>query len=90
MRLTWEDRRPPANPRPFESAADFFAAASVLDLRTPVYVDAELGNGVDGAAQTRRIHDLGFTEVYLATGHDAARFAGLTNLRGVVGKEPPW
>lgn len=76
--------------RVFATAAEFFMEAGSLDRATPVYVDAELGQGVDGAVESARMRQLGFEEIYLATGHDPARYVGLSQLKGVVGKEPPW
>ncbi len=76
--------------RTFSTAEEFFKAAGGLDRATPVYVDANLGEGVDGAAESRRIHEMGFGEIYLATGHEPEKFAGLAHLRGVIGKASPW
>ncbi len=45
---------------------------------------------LDSVEESRRVHELGFGEVYLATGHAPGRFAKLKHLRGVIGKEPPW
>jgi len=74
----------------FPTVADFLRGASTVGLETPIYVDAELGEGVDGAQESMRIRDIGFQEIYLATGHEAAKFADFKHLCGVVGKEPPW
>lgn len=77
--------------RAFPTAAEFFLEASAsIDRRTPVYLDAELANGEKGDVESLRIHELGFSEIYLATGHEPAKFAGLAHLRGVRGKEAPW
>lgn len=76
--------------RVFSSAAEFVEVSPSIDRDTPIYVDAELDGDVWGDAEALRIRELGFTEIYLATGHQAEKFAGLTHLRGVVGKEPPW
>lgn len=74
----------------FSTTADFFQASIVFDRKMPVYIDAELGSGTKGDVESVRIHELGFGEIYLATGHEPGKFAGLAHLRGVVGKEPPW
>lgn len=76
--------------RAFASADEFFKAAGTIDRRTPIYVDADLGESVRGEAESRRICELGFDKVYLATGHEPAKFAGLSHLSGVIGKAPPW
>lgn len=76
--------------RVFTTAAEFFQAAGAIDRRTPVYVDSDLGEGVRGEEESRRIHELGFSKIFMATGHPASSFSGHAHLSGVVGKEPPW
>ncbi|HQT95592.1 MAG TPA: hypothetical protein PK435_13240 [Thermoanaerobaculaceae bacterium] len=92
VRMTWKlaASRSGNRLRAFATALEFLEAAPSIDRCAPVYIDAELGDGVDGARESVRIRELGFESVYLATGHPAASFAGLMHLRGVVGKEPPW
>jgi len=91
-RMTWKMAADRAGKkfRAFSTAADFLKDSGEIDRSTPVYVDAELGDGAKGEVESLRIHELGFGEIYLATGHMPEKFAGLTHLRGVIGKEPPW
>ncbi|MFI5347916.1 MAG: sensor histidine kinase [Elusimicrobiota bacterium] len=91
-RMTWKlaAERAGRKFRTFSTTADFLEESDAIDRRTPVYLDAELGNGVKGDAESLRIHELGFGEIFLATGYEPGRFAGLAHLRGVVGKDPPW
>ncbi|MEK7232426.1 MAG: HAMP domain-containing sensor histidine kinase [Elusimicrobiota bacterium] len=74
----------------FSTVAEFLKEAPAISRETSVYVDAKLADGVNGAQESLRIHELGFQEIYLATGHEAARFSAYKHLRGVVGKDPPW
>lgn len=76
--------------RAFATAAEFFQAAGAIDRQTPVYVDSDLGEGVRGEEESRRIHELGFAKIYMATGHPPSAFSGHAHLAGVVGKKPPW
>lgn len=91
-RMTWKMAASQAGKkfRSFSTMADFFKEAPALGRETPVYIDAELADGVDGAQESLQVRDLGFQEIHLATGHEAAKFAAYKHLRGVVGKEPPW
>jgi signal transduction histidine kinase len=91
-RMTWKmaASRAAKNFQPYSTMAEFLQAAGGIPRETPIYVDAELADGVDGAEASRGIHKLGFQEIYLATGHDAEKFSSFKHLRGVVGKEPPW
>lgn len=76
--------------RSYSSAGEFLGEADAVDLSTPVYIDVDLAHGEKGDVESLKIHELGFAEIYLATGHGAGKFAGAVHLRGVVGKEPPW
>lgn len=91
-RTTWRmtAKRLDKHLRTFASVEDFLVAARLIDARTPVYVDSDLGDGVQGEVEARRLIERGFAEVYLTTGHEPAKFAGLAHLRGVIGKAPPW
>lgn len=76
--------------KPFKTAADLLAQASVLDKQTPVYIDSELGGGVKGEDIARQLHEAGFTSLYMETGHPPEEFEKLTFLKGVISKDPPW
>jgi hypothetical protein len=91
-RMIWENAASDTGKRlrTFSTAAEFFTAAGEIDRATPIYMDSNLGEGVEGAAESLRVHELGFGEIYLATGHEPGRFATLKHLRGVIGKDPPW
>lgn len=92
VRATWKAAaaRAQKDLRDFASIGDFLAAAPEIDRSTPVYVDADLGGEVRGDRESIKIHNLGFEELYLATGHPPEEFSGLEHLRGVVGKTSPW
>lgn len=91
-RMTWQNEASESGKRfrAFSSSDAFIRGAAAIDCKTPVYVDAKLADGIDGAEESLRIHALGFGEIYLATGHPAERFASYKHLRGVVDKVPPW
>jgi len=91
-RMLWENDASDLGKRlrTFSTAGEFLKEAGGIDRATAVYVDANLGEGVEGVEESRRIHEMGFGEVYLATGHEPGRFAQLKHLRGVIGKDPPW
>lgn len=74
----------------FEFSTDFMAVADTFDRSTPIYVDAQLGDGKPGERVTFELWQRGFRELYLATGLPAHRFGNLPWIRDVLGKEPPW
>ena len=91
-RLTWKTAAARAGKKfqGFASVGEFLAAINTIDRSTPVYIDADLGDGVKGDQESVQIHSLGFRDIFLATGYSPETFAGLKHLRGVVGKEAPW
>lgn len=92
MRMTWKIAASRAGIKfsSFATLTEFLEAAPGMDRITTIYIDADLGEGVNGARESVLIRQLGFDRIYLATGHPAAAFSGLAHLSGVVGKEPPW
>lgn len=58
----------------YYSVDDFLKDADKFASETPIYIDSILGNGVRGEVESKRIYDLGFHQLFMATG------AKLTNL----------
>jgi len=73
----------------FETPGDFYSALGSLPKDTPIYIDSELGGGAKGEEIARDLHEKGYSDLTLATGHDAGAFGDLTWLK-VTGKEPPF
>jgi len=74
----------------YPSAEAFLKEADQFDKGTPVYVDSDLGNGSKGEEVSKEISQMGFTNIYLATGYRSTDFGPLPWLKGIVGKAPPW
>jgi hypothetical protein len=72
----------------FSKADDFLATCQNLDSNTPIYVDANLGDGVSGVEVSKQIFDLGFENIYLCTGYDPTDFPPTPWLKGILGKDP--
>ena len=92
VRETWQVAADLAQKRlkVFASADEFFQEAGAYGRDIPVYIDATLGSNSRGEEESRRIHAMGFMEIYLATGQKVEDFSTYGHLRGVVGKGPPW
>lgn len=73
----------------FKNANDLYERLCDIDFKTPIYVDSNLSDGIKGEDIAKKIFDMGFENVYLATGYDASKFAHLTFLKGIVGKDFP-
>lgn len=78
------------NIQTFEKPDDFFKFIECLDRVTPVYIDENLSDEIRGREISRKVSQLGFVNVYIATGYDPSEFSSCGWLRGVVGKEPPF
>ncbi len=74
----------------FSNADDFFLIAMTFALDSPVYVDSNLGSGVKGEQVSKRISDLGFKKVYLATGYESDTFSPMPWIKAILGKSPPF
>ncbi len=72
------------------SPKEFFIAMDTLPSHVAVYVDVNLGFGMQGDLIAKQIFDLGFPNIFIASGYDSNRFKDLKFLKGVVGKDPPW
>ena len=76
----------------FSSIDEFLAQAPAVDRSVPVFVDSDLGEGVPpGEVASKAIADLGFGDIYLATGHspEGLRVRLPIWIKGIIGKSPP-
>ena len=74
----------------FKAPREFLGRQAYVSADVPLYVDAQLGELVQGEEFARELLESGFTNVILATGRDPATFAHLPWITQVVGKEPPF
>jgi len=73
----------------FTDPAEFLARLEEFPKDIPLYIDSELGENIKGEDIAADLKEKGFTNICLATGHPAERFAHLPWLR-VISKEAPW
>ncbi|MBI4350995.1 MAG: HAMP domain-containing histidine kinase [Elusimicrobia bacterium] len=72
-----------------KAPADLDAAIVNLPKDTPVYIDSDLGDGLNGETIAADLYNKGYSNISMATGHGPEKFAHLPWLK-VAGKEPPW
>jgi signal transduction histidine kinase len=72
----------------FSTPNEFKASANGIAFNTPLYIDVSLSSGVRGEAVAVEIAQLGFSDIYLATGFEAASIVKPDCVRGVLGKDP--
>lgn len=53
----------------FYSIDEFLASSSKYPKDTEIYVDSNLGTGVPGEVDSKRIAEIGFENIYLNTGY---------------------
>ena len=75
--------------RAFTSPDEFASAMEKAPKTTAIYRDSELGNGVKGEEIAAAMHEKGFSDISMATGHSADKFSNSSWLK-IQGKEPPW
>lgn len=73
----------------FTSVAEFLASplSQELPRETPVYCDSQLGSE-SGEVASEAIAQLGYGEIYLATGREPGSIVKPAWIREIVGKEP--
>lgn len=74
----------------YSSPNEFNSELSKYRKDTLIYIDSDFGGNVKGEQYAKHLYDLGFTELYLATGHPPEHFKHLPWIRLIVSKEPPF
>jgi FixJ family two-component response regulator len=75
----------------FEKPDELMKVIAEVPKDTPIYLDSNLGGGIRGEQVAVELHQLGFTELFIATGYEREQLSNIPSwIRGVVGKEPPW
>jgi hypothetical protein len=49
-----------------------------------------LGGGNKGEEISKKIYEMGFKDIYLATGYEPNAFPAMPWIKGIIEKEPPW
>lgn len=92
MRMCWMEEAKGKNIslEVFSESEELFSQVQSYDLDCTFYIDSKLGNGIRGEHIAKKLYDLGFKNLYIATGYEEDKFAHLTFLKGIRGKESPW
>lgn len=68
--------------------SEFFVRANEIHRATPLFIDLNLGDGLNGLNVGHQIAELGFSNIRLATGVDPSAVTLPPFVRDVVGKNP--
>lgn len=72
----------------FKVVEDFILAASAFDKSTKIFIDSNLGDGILGEVESEKIFNLGFINLFMATGHDVDSFLKPRWIKKVYSKGP--
>lgn len=75
--------------RGFFDFEDFNRNIDNIDRTSTVFIDACLANDVRGENVAEKVADLGFVEIFIATGLSVEDIRLSPSIKGVVGKDPP-
>ncbi len=91
LRLTWESKARTENIgiTTFSHPDDLLKAISKLPENAVYYIDSCLSDEIKGEDIALQLSKLGISDIYLATGFEADKFADLDHIKGVVGKDFP-
>ncbi len=71
----------------FNNKNDLFSNIDHFDKSVEIYVDADLGDD-NGELVTKYLHDYGFVNLHITTGHESAKYTCLPWIKSVIGKSP--
>lgn len=74
----------------YNRTTDFRKILPTLAKDTPIYIDSNLRETISGEVFAKELYELGFTELYLASGHPKGYFGELPWIKDFVSKEPPF
>ncbi|MEQ1666122.1 MAG: ATP-binding protein, partial [Bdellovibrionales bacterium] len=73
----------------FKTSQEFMKIQKNIELDSAIYIDSNLGGDVRGELVAKQLFDLGFHELYLATGSSPESFEPMYFIKDIVGKMPP-
>jgi len=72
----------------FATPEEFFKQSLGISFDSPLFIDVSLDDGISGVDVAVKAADLGFTEIALATGHEASSLNPPSCVKRIVGKDP--
>ncbi|MCD6047070.1 MAG: sensor histidine kinase [Gammaproteobacteria bacterium] len=74
----------------FQDPRDFMRIVHLYPKDALIYIDSSLGNGLKGEDFAKQLYEMGYQNIFLATGFSKDHFKDVTWIKDVIGKEPPW
>jgi hypothetical protein len=91
IRMHWETKakEKKLNLLSFDLYSDLMTNLPRIGKSVKIFLDSELGDNKKGQDIAKELFKLGYTELYLVTGHHPDLFKAITCIKGVYGKEFP-
>ena len=74
----------------YDNPKSFIQNMDKYDFDTEIYIDSELGEDNKGEDIARNLYEIGYTNIYIETGHSFEKFKDLKYIKAVISKEPPF
>jgi hypothetical protein len=74
----------------FQSIDSFLEDCSLFPKEAVIYVDSDLGPGIKGELESKKIHDLGFPNINLCTSFTDIDLSRYQWLKRIISKRPPF
>jgi signal transduction histidine kinase len=74
----------------YDNTESFIQNMDKYDFDSEIYIDSELGENNKGEDLARNLHEKGYKNIYIETGHSFEKFKGLKYIKAVISKEPPF
>ena len=72
----------------YKSIDDFIADSETFDKATRIFIDSNLGDGIKGEIESEKIFNLGFHNLFLATGYQKGDIDKPSWIKEVYSKGP--
>lgn len=72
----------------FKTVENFILASSAFDKDSKIVIDSDLGDGILGEVESEKIFNLGFENLFMATGHCVDSFLKPSWIKKVYSKGP--
>lgn len=74
----------------YRSVDEFLLEYKFFPFDTTIYIDSDLQNGYYGQIESKKIYDVGFESIILATGYSEVNIELYPWISKVIGKRPPF
>lgn len=90
IRMSWQMAANKANIQVllFQSIDEFINVSSEISKDTEIFVDSNLGDGIKGEVESKKIYELGFSNIFIATGYSKESLDKPEWIKDIVGKRP--